>query len=130
MSTTQRGTGWGISHVDDVPPVKDDWPPTWKSIRHHFGITAFGINAVTKDEGKVLIPEHDESESGQQEIYFVHRGTAHVMLDGEPVTAPEGSVVAVEPQTSRKFEAGSSPTTLLVIGATPGRAYEIGAWEQ
>jgi mannose-6-phosphate isomerase-like protein (cupin superfamily) len=130
MSTTQRGTGWGISHVDDVPPVKDDWPTTWKSIRHHFGITAFGINAVTKDEGKVLIPEHDESESGQQEIYFVHRGTAHVMLDGEPVTAPEGSVVAVEPQTSRKFEAGSSPTTLLVIGATPGKAYEVGGWEQ
>jgi quercetin dioxygenase-like cupin family protein len=130
MSTTQSGTGWGISHVDDVPPVKADWPPTWKSIRHHFGISAFGINAVTKDEGKVLIPEHDERESGQQEIYFVHRGTAHVTLDGEPVTAPEGSVVAVEPQTSRKFEAGSSPTTLLVIGGAPGKPYEVGDWEK
>jgi mannose-6-phosphate isomerase-like protein (cupin superfamily) len=129
MSTTQSGTGWGISHVDDVPPVKPDWPPTWKSIRHHFGITGFGINAVTKDEGKVLIPEHTEAESGQQEVYFVHRGTAHVMLDGEPVTAAEGTVIAVEPEVSRKFEAGSSPTTLLVMGATPGKPYEIGGWE-
>src|SRR5215471_5040403 len=86
-------SGWGVATITEIPPVKDDWPATWKSIRHHFGITAFGINAVTKDEGKVLIPEHDERESGQQEVYFVHRGTAHVTLDGEPVTAPEGSVV-------------------------------------
>ena len=63
-----------IEHVDAVPPVKPDWPATWKSLRHHFNITAFGINAVTKDAGKVLIPEHNESQSGQQEIYFVHRG--------------------------------------------------------
>jgi mannose-6-phosphate isomerase-like protein (cupin superfamily) len=130
MSTTERGTGWGIALVDDVPPVHDDWPATWKSIRHHFGITAFGINAVTKDEGKVLIPEHDETESGQQEIYFVHRGTAHVTLDGQPLTAREGAVVAIEPSVKRKIEAGSSPTTLLCIGGTPGQAYEIGAWEK
>jgi mannose-6-phosphate isomerase-like protein (cupin superfamily) len=130
MSTTQRGTGWGVANVDDVPPVKPDWPATWKSIRHHFGITAFGINAVTKDEGKVLIPEHTEQESGQQEVYFVHRGTAHVTLDGQLVTAHEGAVVAVEPGTSRKVEAASSPTTLLVIGAAPGQAYQIGDWEK
>ena len=130
MSTTERGTGWGIAHVDDVPPVHDDWPATWKSIRAHFGVTAFGINAVTKDKGKVLIPEHDETASGQQEIYFVHRGTAHVMLDGQPVTAHEGAVIAIEPGVKRKIEAGSSPTTLLCIGATPGRAYEVGEWEK
>jgi mannose-6-phosphate isomerase-like protein (cupin superfamily) len=130
MSTTQRGTGWSVAQVDDVPPVKPDWPTTWKSIRHHFGITAFGINAVTKDEGKVLIPEHHEQESGQQEVYFVHRGTAQVTLDGETVTAPEGAVIAVEPGTSRKIEAAASPTTLLVIGGAPGRAYEVGDWEK
>ena len=73
MSVAQ-GTGWKIELVDDVPPVKPDWPATWKSIRNHFGITAFGINAVTKDAGNVLIPEHDERASGQQEIYFVHVG--------------------------------------------------------
>jgi mannose-6-phosphate isomerase-like protein (cupin superfamily) len=130
MSTTESGTGWNVVHVDDVPPVKPDWPTTWKSIRNHFGITAFGINAVTKDEGKVLIPEHNELESGQQEVYFVHRGTAHVTLDGESVTAREGAVVAVEPGTMRRFEAGSSPTTLLCNGGTPGKAYEVGDWEK
>ena len=74
MSVRAQGTGWQVAEVNDVPPVKPDWPQTWKSIRHHFGITAFGINAVTKDAGQVLIPEHNERDSGQQEIYFVHKG--------------------------------------------------------
>jgi mannose-6-phosphate isomerase-like protein (cupin superfamily) len=129
MSTTQQGTGWKVEHVDAVPPVKPDWPATWKSIRHHFGIQAFGINAVTKDAGNVLIPEHHETESGQQEVYFVHRGEVDVTLNGDTVRAGEGSVIAVEPGTSRKIEAASSPTTLLCIGGTPGKAYEVGPWE-
>jgi quercetin dioxygenase-like cupin family protein len=130
MSTASRGTGWMIEHVDDVPPVKPDWPATWKSIRNHFGITAFGINAVTKDAGKVLIPEHNELESGQQEIYFVHRGEVLATLNGEQTTAGEGAVISADPGTMRKFEASASPTTLLVIGATPGQPYEIGEWER
>jgi mannose-6-phosphate isomerase-like protein (cupin superfamily) len=129
MSTTQQGTGWKVEHVDAVPPVKPDWPATWKSVRHHFGILAFGINAVTKDAGNVLIPDHRETESGQQEVYFVHRGEVDATLNGETVRAGEGSIIAVEPSTSRKIEAVSSPTTLLCVGGTPGKAYEVAAWE-
>ena len=121
---------WQLAAIDDIPPVKEDWPATWKSVRHHFGITSFGINAVTKDEGKVLIPEHDEAHSGQQELYFVHRGEARAMLDGEEVSVPAGSAVHCEPGAKRKFEAAASPTTLIVIGGTPGKAYEVGEWEK
>ena len=124
------GTGWRAAAVHEILPVKADWPATWKSVRHHFGITAFGINAVSKDAGKVLIPEHDELASGQEEIYFVHEGEALVTLDGEEVRAPAGTFVAIEPEVKRKFEAASSPTTLIVVGSPPGRAYEIGDWEK
>ena len=130
MSVRVQGAGWQVAEVNDVPPVKPDWPPTWKSIRHCFGITAFGINAVTKDADKVLIPEHDERESGQQEVYFVHAGEAVATLAGERVTVPAGGLIAVEPDVTRKIESAASPTTLLVVGGTPGAAYEIGAWEQ
>ena len=129
MSVAQ-GTGWKIELVDNVPPVKPDWPATWKSIRHHFGITAFGINAVTKDAGNVLIPEHDETRSGQQEVYFVHVGEVSVTADGETTIVPAGGLIALEPEVSRKIEATASPTTLLAIGATPGKAYEVGDWEK
>jgi quercetin dioxygenase-like cupin family protein len=128
MTTSARS--WQVAAVDEIPPVKPDWPDTWKSIRHHFGITSFGVNAVTKDEGNVLIPEHDELESGQQELYFVHVGEAKATLDGEEITVRAGSVVHCEPGARRKFESTASPTTLIVIGGTPGKAYEVGPWER
>jgi len=128
MSVTD--TGWGIEDVDRIPPVKPDWPATWKSVRHHFGITAFGINAVTKDAGNVLIPEHSEEESGQEEVYFVHRGAVRATIDGEEHAVPEGSFIAVGPAVRRKIESTASPTTLLVVGGAPGQAYEVGDWER
>jgi mannose-6-phosphate isomerase-like protein (cupin superfamily) len=124
------GEGWKSASVEEIPPVKPDWPKTWKSVRAYFGIEAFGINAVTKDAGNVLIPEHDESHSGQQEIFFVHQGEAKATVGGEEFAAPAGTFVAVDSATSRKFEAAASPTTILVVGAPVGKAYEIGAWEK
>jgi quercetin dioxygenase-like cupin family protein len=129
MATSTR-KAWQVAAVDDIPPIKPDWPKTWKSVRHHFGIGGFGVNAVTKDAGEVLIPEHDESASGQQELYFVHVGAVSATLDGEEVHVPAGSFVACEPEARRKLEAAASPTTLLVIGGTTGKAYEVGDWEK
>lgn len=125
----QEGTGWKVAAIDDIPPVKPEWPATWKSIRHYFGITAFGVNAVTKDAGSVLIPEHEHAATGEQELYVIQRGVAMATLDGTEVEVPAGGAVAVEGNVRRKFEATVSPTTLIVIGAIPGRAYEIGDWE-
>ena len=45
------GNGWQVAVVKEIPPVKPDWPAEWKSVRHHLGITAFGINAVSKGSG-------------------------------------------------------------------------------
>ena len=129
MTSATTGRGWQVRDLNEIPPVKPDWPTTWKSVRHMFGITAFGINAVTKDAGAVLIPEHDESASGQQEVYFVHAGAVRATLDGETVDVGAGGIMALEPSVVRKIESTASPTTLLCIGGTPGRAYEVGAWE-
>lgn len=123
-------SGWKVAAIDDIPPVKSDWPATWKSVRHYFGIAAFGVNAVTKDAGNVLIPEHEHGESGEQELYIIQRGSATATLDGEQVEVPAGSAVAVEGPVRRKFEATASPTTLIVVGAVPGKAYEVGEWEK
>ena len=122
--------GWRVADVAEIPPVKPDWPATWKSVRHFFGIGGFGINAVTKDAGEVLIPSHDETGSGQQELYFVHDGEVTATLDGEEVRVAAGGFVACEPAVNRKFESAASPTTLLVIGGTTGKVYEVGAWER
>jgi uncharacterized cupin superfamily protein len=122
--------GWAVADVHEIPPIAADWGDTWKSVRHHFGITAFGVNAVSKGEGEVLIPEHDESESGQQELFFVHEGEATATLDGERTQVPAGSFVAVGPQVRRTFSAATTPTTLIVVGSPVGQAFEIAPWEK
>ena len=130
MSTTSSGTGWMIEHVDDVPPVKPDWPATWKSIRHHFNITAFGINAVTKEAGNVLIPEHDETESGQQELYFVHKG--EVRRDAERRAADGGRGRGGFGRTgdTAQVRVRGQPHHAARDRRHPGRPYEIGEWER
>jgi quercetin dioxygenase-like cupin family protein len=127
---TSSTRGWQVADVGEIPPIKPDWPATWKSVRHFFGIGGFGVNAVTKDAGQVLIPAHDETGSGQQELYFVHVGAVTATLDGEQVRVPAGGFVACEPGVNRKFESDASPTTLLVMGGATGKPYEIGPWEQ
>jgi quercetin dioxygenase-like cupin family protein len=128
MAMSERG--WAVADVHEIPPIQESWGDTWKSVRHHFGITAFGVNAVSKDEGEVLIPEHDESEANQQELFFVYEGEATAELDGQPMRAAAGSFIAIEPRVRRKFTAAVSPTTLIVVGAPIGQAFEISAWEK
>jgi len=125
-----KGDGWQVAVVKDIPPVKADWPQEWKSVRHHLGISAFGINAVSKATGETLTPAHDELESNQQEVFFVHEGEATAILDGHEVIVRTGEIVAVEPHVTRSFVARATPTTLLIVGAPVGAAYELPGWEQ
>ena len=127
----QQGEGWKAAAIDDIPPVKADWPATWKSMRHHFGITAFGVNAVTKDAGNVLIPEHEHggrrasrSCTSSSAVPRWRRWTA------SRSTCPQAAPSRSKGRCSRKFEATESPTTLIVVGGIPGQVYEVGEWER
>ena len=60
----------------------------------------------------------------------MHDGELLATIDGQEVRMPAGSVLGIEPEVKRKLESAASPTTLLIVGGTPGKAYEIGPWEQ
>ena len=73
-------------------------------MRHHFGITSFGINAWTGHEaGDRIINEHDESDDEDliEELYLVQRGRATFELDGEPVDAPACTFLYVRADCKR-----------------------------
>jgi tetratricopeptide (TPR) repeat protein len=96
-------------------------------VRRRLGITAFGVSAFRAPSGVAVIREHDETllgEAGQEELYFVLRGSATFEIDGEVVEAPTGALVQVQPTARRKATATEDDTTILVVGGTPGRAYE------
>jgi len=109
-----------VTRLDDIERRGRDIP-----VREHLGIRAFGINAYTPGEDGTLIGEHDESGSGQEELYIVLDGNATFEVDGETVDAPAGTLVFVPPSLMRKARGDG---TVLALGATPGEAYEGIDW--
>jgi hypothetical protein len=117
-----------VARVDEIDEVDDGRCPM-RPVRHHFGITSFGVNAWTgKDAGDRIINEHDEADENE-ELYLVHSGRARFELDGEQVDAPAGTLVFARPGIKRTAFAEEPGTTLLAIGGTPGQAYEPHGYE-
>jgi tetratricopeptide (TPR) repeat protein len=124
-------SGYAVAHLDEIAEISDGREPL-RPVRHHLGITSFGINAWTgRNAGDRLINEHDEAEEedGQEELYLVQSGRARFELDGEQFDARAGTFVFVPPGVKRTAFAKEPKTTLIAVGGTPGRAYEPDGWE-
>jgi tetratricopeptide (TPR) repeat protein len=119
---------FAVAHLEEIDEMSDGRCP-WRPVRHHFGISSFGINTWTgREAGDRIINEHDE-QGQDEELYFVQSGRARFEFDGEPVDAPAGTFVFARPGVKRTAFAEESGTTILAVGATPGQAYDPAGWE-
>jgi hypothetical protein len=109
-----------VTRLDDIERRGRSIP-----VREHLGIHAFGVNAFTPNEEGTLINEHDETGSGQEELYIVLEGTATFEVEGESFDAPVGTLVSVPPETRRK---ATGDGVVLALGGTPGEAYQGLDW--
>ena len=117
-----------VAQLDQLEEITDGRCP-WRPVRHHFGITAFGVNSWTgRAAGDRIINEHDEADE-DEELYAVLRGRAVFELDGERLDAPAGTLVFVRPGVTRTAFAEEPETSILAIGGSPGKAYEPHGWE-
>jgi len=89
------------------------------------GLHAFGINVRASDEAGELVNEHDETATGQEELYVVLDGSVTFEVDGEAVDAQPGTLLAVGPGSRRK---ATGHGTVLIVGGTPGEAYQGVDW--
>ena len=60
---------------------------------------------------------HDESESGQEEIYSALRGSGVLRVEGEEVPLEPGRYVLVGPEATRQVVAGPNGLSYAVVGA-------------
>jgi tetratricopeptide (TPR) repeat protein len=122
---------FAVARLDEIDELDDGRCP-FRPVRHHFGITTFGINAMTAHaDGDRLINEHDEAEpDSSDELYFVASGHATFELDGSSQDAPAGTLICVPPGIKRTAFARDAGTTVLVIGGgPPGKPYQATGWE-
>ena len=91
----------------------------FRKVRRGLGVTAFGVNAVVFPPGfEGFLHYHDE----QDELYFVHAGTARVEVGGEVRELGVGGLLHVESTTPRKVSNASATEDLviLVVGGKDG----------
>jgi mannose-6-phosphate isomerase-like protein (cupin superfamily) len=122
-----------VARLDELAPQRGVEGSRWYRLRRDLDVRAFGVNAYGADAGKRVIEEHDElgtAAGKHQELYVVLRGSARFELDGEETTFRPGDFLFVrDPSVRRGAIAEEDGTVVLVVGGTPGVAYEVSAWE-
>jgi mannose-6-phosphate isomerase-like protein (cupin superfamily) len=91
----------------------------FRKVRRALGIDAFGVNAVVMPPGFVGFEHYHDT---QDELYFVHTGSARVEVGGEERILGPGGLVHVESTTPRCVSNASDDEdlVLLVVGGRGG----------
>jgi len=117
------------ARLDEIDALSDE-AFRYRPVRHHLGITSFGVTAwVGAAEGDPIINEYDEDSEPAEELFVVVSGRAEFELGSETVEATPGTLVYTAPGTLRTAVAREPGTTILVVDGTPGKAYDATGWE-
>jgi mannose-6-phosphate isomerase-like protein (cupin superfamily) len=91
----------------------------FRKVRRALGVTAFGVNAIVMPPGYLGFHHYHEM---QDELYFVHSGSARFEVEGEERILGPGGLCHVESTTPRRVSnaSESEDLVLLVIGGKGG----------
>ena len=102
--------------------------PKWALARRSLGVRSFGMNLVDLRPGET-IPEHDETDRDQEEVFAVLSGSPTIVIDGKEYPAPAGTYVRLDPGPKRTIvNGGGEPASVLIISAPITSGYEPMDW--
>ena len=128
MVAATMADGYSIKHRDGFERMAGSGEATWLLARKALGTECFGYNLVEIGPGG-QIPEHDEAQSGQVELYVILEGEAVLRLGGEEHPAPAGTFASIEPGTSRSIlNRSQAPLTAMLVGVQPDGGYQPMSW--
>jgi mannose-6-phosphate isomerase-like protein (cupin superfamily) len=110
-------------------PVKPTEFGRWQQLNGPLGVEAFGMNAIVCEPGEAFDIEHDEADTGHQEVYVVVSGRAEFAIGDQRVEAGPGTVVsAPDPSVTRSYRAIEPDTRIVCIGAPLVAKGAYGEW--
>ena len=117
-------TGFTIVHLSDFERPF----PKWALARRSLGLQSFGMNVVELPPGET-IPEHDETETDQEEVFIVLSGEATMVIDGQEHAAPAGTFARLDPEPKRTVVNHSAEVvTVLIVSAPRTSGYTPPEW--
>ena len=97
-------------------------------MRRTLDCNSFGVNLVELPPGE-SIPEHDETERDQEELFFVLEGSAVIVIDGQEHPAPAGTFARLDPNHRRTVRnRGDAPAAVLIVSAPQTSGYRPMEW--
>lgn len=100
----------------------------WKLVRRTLDLRAFGINVVDIPPGE-QIPEHDEVDRDQEEVFYVLGGSPTLVIDGEDHQTNAGTFARLDPEHTRTVRNdGNEPARLLIASAPRSSGFEPMEW--
>src|SRR5579884_2809240 len=102
--------GYSVVRVDDIEPSGPGGGVRF--VRRELGVEAFGINWFELPPNAAG-REHDERESGQEEVSVVIAGSGVWRVDGAEIPVRPGSFVRFDPETTRCPVAGPEGLTFV-----------------
>ncbi|MBV9213396.1 MAG: cupin domain-containing protein [Actinobacteria bacterium] len=115
--------GFTIKHRDDL-----DREGKWLLARRSLEVGSFGMNLVELAPGE-SIPEHDETDRDQEEVFYVVDGDAVIVIDGQDHASPAGTFVRLDPHVRRTARNdGDAAVTLMMVSAPRSSGYEPMSW--
>ena len=121
---TVKGDGHAAASIDELPSLYDG---LIKLARAELDITAFGVQVMDLPPDYTT-QSHDESSSGQQELYVGLRGEGAVVIGDTRLPLAEGGLVRVDAGVGRVLSSGPSGLRVLCVGSVPGGVYEPPEW--
>ncbi len=115
--------GFRLAHRADCETVGN-----WQLVRRTLELESFGINIVQIAPGE-QIPEHDELDRDQEEIFYVLGGAPTLVIDGEDHLTPAGTFARLDPEHKRTMRNdGEQQADVLIASAPRTSGYEPMGW--
>ncbi|MXR52877.1 cupin domain-containing protein [Halovenus sp. WSH3] len=110
--------GYDTAHKTDAESVvPEEFGGMW-FLKDELDASDLGVSVLELEPGGKG-KEHDETDTGQEEVYFVVTGTVDIHLDDDTVTLGPEEAIRLDPDQRRQIENNGGERATLVLAGAP-----------